>query len=1147
MKKKLFCVIIFLLALSNVSLNAQVLESDSLALVAFYDSAGGNWDTSNTWLVGPVSTWPGVVVTNNRVTELTTEGFTLINGTIAPAIGTLSELTSLKLLGLEDGPVFQDFHGTLPVELWNLTKLKKLQIKFTNITGGIPTGISSMVALEEINFQQTNLGGSLPGELFELPSLSKAYLHQSNFTGQVPATIANVDKTKITRIYLMDNKLEGPLPFVDSLLKCKFQITGNYFSYTDVKPYHDASSHYAAFSDDYQFARETKDLAVNYSIGATLNGTATGAESYAWFKEGLSTVIATTAMHQVSATTLEQEGTYVCKAQSSLVANFDLRSVYKLKITDVQGLKRDSLALVDFYNAGGGNWDKTGTWLEGPINTWAGVVVDTNGRVTELSTEGSFPVGTVSPSLGELTELQSLKLLGLEDGPVFQDFHGTLPVELWKLTKLKKLQIKFTNITGGIPAGIESMTALEEINFQQTYLGGSLPAELFELPSLSKAYLHQSNFTGKVPSTIANVKKDKITRIYLMDNKLEGPLPFVDSLLKCKFQITGNFFSFDDVKPYHDAAAHFSSFSDDYQYAKETVSADVNHNADYTMSGTVTGAEAYAWFKDAGTTPLATSDTLKLTGMTLSDEGSYICKAQTSLIANFDIRSKYVLTLIATDQVIDSLALVEFYNVAGGNWDNTNTWLVGALNTWAGVVVDSNGRVTELTTEGFTEISGTISPSIGKLSKLSSLKLIGLEEGPVVQDFNGTIPSEIWNLTNLKKLQIKFTNLTGGIPAGIETMTALDEINFQQSYLGESIPAELFELPSLAKAYLHQSNFTGKVPSTIANVDKTKITRIYLMDNKLEGPLPFVDSLLLCKLQITGNFFSFEDVKPYHDASTHYLGFSDDYQYAQEAETFNLTEGDEVSFEFYAKDGEAYAWFFNDGTTPVSTDTTYSISSVARTDSGTFVCKVQNSSVSNFDIRAKFIINEVIAIPAFVSGSSSTDGTTVSLTFDYEISDPSAEAASFVFTEAGSTIEVSSVALDVDIAQMVVLTLASPISDENSELKVTYTPGALKGVTGGSVAAFGPVTITNNLGTSVKNVDTKFSVYPNPCADKLQISGTQTISSINIIDITGQVVRTEKGLNTKTYVLKTGDLNKGVYIISVQTVASTSLHKIIKK
>ena len=477
--------------------------------------------------------------------------------------------------------------------------------------------------------------------------------------------------------------------------------------------------------------------------------------------------------------------------------------------------------------------------------------------------------------------------------------------------------------------------------------------------------------------------------------------------------------------------------------------------------------------------------------------------------------------------------------------------MVGPLSTWTGVVLDANGRVTELFPQNHGVISGIISPSIGNLSELTSLKLNGNDNPISIIDLHGSIPAEIWKLTKLKKLQIKFTNVTGGIPAGIETMVSLEEINFQQSYLGGSIPAELFELPSLQKAYLHESNFTGTIPESIKNVNKGQFTRIYLMDNKLEGPLPFVDSLVNCKLQITGNLFSFADVKPYHDAAANYAAFSDNYQYAQETQHFSLTQGDAVNMDLTVKDGEAYAWFFNDVAAPISMDKKYAIASVMPDDQGTYVCKVQSNMVANFDIRAIFEIDTVIAVvtpdaPVLQSAVSSIDGNTVSLTFDIDIADPGAEATNFTFTEEGTAIAISSVALDGSDAKVVNLTLASTISSGNSGLKLSYTPGALQSTEGGKVEAFGPVDVANDSKTSVADLSLNLSVYPNPISDILYINSDVQINMIKVSDITGKTIIQLNNVNDNNIKLPLQNIESGMYILSVKSNQRILVKKIVK-
>ena len=824
-----------------------------------------------------------------------------------------------------------------------------------------------------------------------------------------------------------------------------------------------------------------------------------------------------------------------------VVCTFSLRSY-------AQVLPADSSALVDIYNAAGGpNWANQGNWLVGTVDTWEGVVVS-NGRVTELSMYQGDMSGTISPSIGQLTELTKLEIKGDEDTRTYVDIHGSLPAELWNCTKITRLQIKFTNITGNIPAGIESMTALQEINFQGTKLGCQIPEELFNLPSLIKPYLHESDFTGTVPTTLQNATQ--LQRLYLQGNKLQGPLPFVELAnggANCKVQLTGNFFSFADVKPYHDAKAGYAGFTDDYQYAKEEDTVSVSVGGTVTLDGTVDGGEAYVWFKEGSEDPVGTDAQLTITGAAAADQGVYTCEAQSSLVPEFYIRTIVDLNVEMSALQADSLALVDIYNAAGGpNWANQGNWLVGTVDTWEGVVV-SNGRVTELSMyQG--DMSGTISPSIGQLTELTKLEIKGDEDTRTYVDIHGSLPAELWNCTKITRLQIKFTNITGNIPAGIESMTALQEINFQGTKLGCQIPEELFNLPSLIKPYLHESDFTGTVPTTLQNA--TQLQRLYLQGNKLQGPLPFVelaDGGANCKVELTGNFFSFADVKPYHDAKAGYKGFTDDYQLAQETQEITAAAGSSLSWEQAVDGGESYAWFKDNIETPVSTENSYNIASVSKADQGVYVCKVQSSLVPDFDIRATYILNGGTAIPAYVSGVTSADGATITLSFDVEMADPQGEEANFAVSVDGTDVPVASVAIDGADSKNIVLTLGTAVTSKNAAITVSYVPGTVAGSTGGSLAAFGPVAVDNMVTVGVNLLQNAMKIYPNPMTDMVNIKSDSKIDNVGIYTISGQKILEIQNLSGNLVAIPVSELQKGIYMLKVKTENTVISRRVLKE
>ena len=88
---------IVLITVIGFSLSAtfgQVPESDSLALVALYNSTNGDsWTDDSNWLQPgqPVSTWHGIRVRNNRVEEIHIYRNNLV-GTLPEEMGNLKNL-----------------------------------------------------------------------------------------------------------------------------------------------------------------------------------------------------------------------------------------------------------------------------------------------------------------------------------------------------------------------------------------------------------------------------------------------------------------------------------------------------------------------------------------------------------------------------------------------------------------------------------------------------------------------------------------------------------------------------------------------------------------------------------------------------------------------------------------------------------------------------------------------------------------------------------------------------------------------------------------------------------------------------------------------------------------------------------------------
>ncbi len=159
-------------------------------------------------------------------------------------------------------------------------------------------------------------------------------------------------------------------------------------------------------------------------------------------------------------------------------------------------------------------------------------------------------------------------------------------------------------------------------------------------------------------------------------------------------------------------------------------------------------------------------------------------------------------TVTAQVNTQDSLVLVALYNnTDGAHWHNHTNWLTTApVSTWFGISLNQN-RISIITLS--------------------------------FNNLNGSIPSEIENLTNLNYLGLAANNLSGNIPSGIGNCTHLVYLGLNNNQLSGSIPPELGNLTSLRSLYLSDNKLSGTIPSTLINLKLLRYgKRLYLYNNE---------------------------------------------------------------------------------------------------------------------------------------------------------------------------------------------------------------------------------------------------------------------------------------------------------------------------
>lgn len=186
-------------------------EADSVELVSFYNTHGGNgWN--NTWnFSNPVDTWFGVQVNESGcVTQLNLAGNNVA--------GTLPDfqLPELELLNLNDNQLT----GGLP-NFSGMPKLTYLAISNNGLTGSIPN-FSSLPQLTYLVLETNALGGNLP-DLSGTPLLTDLGLGNNQLTGPLPDF--NLPQLEVLSVW--KNQLSGNLPNFSHLNQLRNLQLGN--------------------------------------------------------------------------------------------------------------------------------------------------------------------------------------------------------------------------------------------------------------------------------------------------------------------------------------------------------------------------------------------------------------------------------------------------------------------------------------------------------------------------------------------------------------------------------------------------------------------------------------------------------------------------------------------------------------------------------------------------------------------------------------------------------------------------------------------------------------------------------------------------------------------------------------------------------
>ncbi|KAG8381740.1 hypothetical protein BUALT_Bualt05G0004000 [Buddleja alternifolia] len=431
----------------------------------------------------------------------------------------------------------------------------------------------------------------------------------------------------------------------------------------------------------------------------------------------------------------------------------------------------------------------TQSWNESThFCSWIGITCSLkHQRVSKLDLHSSMLVGSLSPSLGNLTFLRELQLYN-------NSFNGEIPPEIGKLSRLKYLSLENNSFSGEIPRNLSNCFNLIKLGLGGNRLIGSIPIEFQSFSNLQLFFLYLNNLTGELPSYLGNISS--LVSISVGGNSFTGKIPdTLDRLKNLEYvelglnNLTGNF------PPSFFNISSLTNIDIPLNQIQGSLPDDIFITLPRLQKLNVLRNQL------TGNIPSSVSNATELLLFAINGNGF------TGKVPSFEGMKK-----------IEWLALNK--NELGNGRDNDD------LNFMSSLLNCTQLQLLHLSENNF---RGSLPRFIGNFSNLRRFAMGN-------NQIYGNIPAEIGNILKLETLYLWSNQLTGSIPDSIGKLQQLKILSLMQNKLSDEIPSSFENLTMLTELYLQENNFQGTIPSAIGKCQS--LLAMDISHNNFSGYLP---------------------------------------------------------------------------------------------------------------------------------------------------------------------------------------------------------------------------------------------------------------------------------------------------------------------
>ena len=757
-------------------------------------------------------------------------------GQISPDIGNLSRLQELFLYE-------NRLTGNIPSQVGRLTDLKIIAMANNAFSGNLPSEMNNLVNLQVLAIQREDgdiHGPGIKGPLLDfdrMESLKEIYLQNQRIEGSISYDfLKSAPRDEAMIVDLRNNRLSGHVPgSLDAHSNMKLYLSGNQF---------DSMS--TSLCDNTKWmAGDVKEHGCNGILCPV------GTYSEDDGRGECQTCASATVMGMKSCPdegyNQKEILTFLYNAMNG--ENWKDNTGWKSATDEctVYGITCDDNG--DIVKIELGNNNLAGTppaviFTLSKLNT-----LDLSRNFIDFRFDGINKAKNLqhlilySTGLTSLNDSEQLNQTPIEELVLSSNvLSGNIPTSLFQNKKLKYLTISYNNFSGPIPSSVGEMSILEYFHAYSNKLSGEIPSEFGMLSStLKELILSENRFTGQIPqalNSMANLKEISIHQTSFKDDGLSGPVP---SFKDCpKLQVI------------HLASNKLTgSLPEDLLENSKVLDRSIEVNfSDNEITGTV--PRSWVRFErlvtDLGDNQITdiSSDLCTKQDWQEGDVARFKCDAilcprnshneygRQSPSAPCVACSESSGTFMGskkcgeTDQLTDRVILGTFFYATGGpKWGKKDGWTtsMNVCDDWYGITCNDKGQIIKIALED----NGLFGKTNSELFKLEHLEEIDLRSNSVSFVFTGIAEAK-----NLKTLYLSETDTTD--LSGIGDGRYLEMLHLTGNDISGSIPHEIFVLTNLKSLFLNYNRFSGRLSSHISNL--LNLEELYLLSNQLDGQIP---------------------------------------------------------------------------------------------------------------------------------------------------------------------------------------------------------------------------------------------------------------------------------------------------------------------